>query len=338
MKLAVAGKGGVGKTTLTAWLADYLARSGQTVWMVDADTALSLGQASGLSRDQLPEPLAGRRDLIEQRIRAGGTMLNLNPDVGDLPESLFVPVPLGGPALPGCTAGEKRLLVMGGLTAAGGGCACEANALLKALLAHLVLERREWVLVDLEAGVEHLGRGTVAHADGVIVVSEPSYRGLETAAEVGRMAAGLGLERQLLVLNRAPAAFLDGPEAAPPSSPDNPHGQNSLHRQNNSHGQDSLHGRQNLHGLPAIPGLPQSHVALPVVPALVARQLQTPCVLGLETGASYRNEHAGAGADAGKHSYTDAGANKDTGGHAGAPTDMDAILARILAHFRPQEG
>ena len=357
MKLAVAGKGGVGKTTLTAWLADYLARSGQTVWMVDADTALSLGQASGLSRDQLPEPLAGRRDLIEQRIRAGGTMLNLNPDVGDLPESLFVPVPLGGPALPGCTAGEKRLLVMGGLTAAGGGCACEANALLKALLAHLVLERREWVLVDLEAGVEHLGRGTVAHADGVIVVSEPSYRGLETAAEVGRMAAGLGLERQLLVLNRAPAAFLDGHEAAPPSSPDNPHGQNSLHRQNNLHGQDSLHGRQNLHGLPglpAIPGLPQSHVALPVVPALVARQLQTPCVLGLETGAPYRNEHAGAGpdagtgtgtvtttgagADAGKHPYADAGANKDTGGHAGAPPDVDAILARILAHFRPQEG
>lgn len=326
MKLAVAGKGGVGKTTLTAWLADYLARSGQTVWMVDADTALSLGQASGLSRDQLPEPLAGRRDLIEQRIRAGGTMLNLNPDVGDLPESLFVPVPLGGPALPGCTAGEKRLLVMGGLTAAGGGCACEANALLKALLAHLVLERREWVLVDLEAGVEHLGRGTVAHADGVIVVSEPSYRGLETAAEVGRMAAGLGLERQLLVLNRAPAAFLDGPEAAPPSSPDNPHGQNNLHRQNNSHGQDSLHGRQNLHSLPAIPGLPQSHVALPVVPALVARQLQTPCVLGLTTGAPYRNEHAGAGPDAG------------TGGHAGAPTDVDAILARILAHFRPQAG
>ncbi|GFM38617.1 ATP-binding protein [Desulfovibrio psychrotolerans] len=332
MKLAVAGKGGVGKTTLTAWLADYLARSGQTVWMVDADTALSLGQASGLSRDQLPEPLAGRRDLIEQRIRAGGTMLNLNPDVGDLPESLFVPVPLGGPALPGCTAGEKRLLVMGGLTAAGGGCACEANALLKALLAHLVLERREWVLVDLEAGVEHLGRGTVAHADGVIVVSEPSYRGLETAAEVGRMAAGLGLEQQLLVLNRAPAAFLDEHDAAPPSSPGNPDGQNSLHRQNNLHGQDSLHGRQNLHslpaipGLPGIPGLPQSHVALPVVPALVARQLQTPCVLGLETGAPYRNEHAGAGPDSG------------SGGHAGAPTDVDAILARILAHFRPQEG
>lgn len=244
MKLAFAGKGGVGKTTITAWMADYLARSGQTVWMVDADTALSLGQASGMDRSALPEALVLRKDLIEERIRVGGgTMLNLNPDVGDLPESLSVAVPLGAPVREGYAAGEKRLLVMGAVASAGGGCACEANALLKALLAHLVLERREWVLIDLEAGVEHLGRGTVAHADGVVIVSEPSYRGLETAAEVGRMAWGLGLTRQLLVVNRSEAAVRES--------------------------------------LPQLDGLPGVRVAVPCMPGLVERQLHSGSVLGL---------------------------------------------------------
>jgi CO dehydrogenase maturation factor len=201
MKIAFAGKGGVGKTSLAAWTADLLARQGKTVWMVDADTALSLGQASGLAADELPEPLARRADLVRQRIHAGG-FLNLNPDVGDLPETLAVDVPLGGPAQNGATPGRKRLIVMGALTNAGGGCACDANALLKALLAHIVMDRDEWVLVDLEAGVEHLGRGTVAHVDGLVVVSEPSMRSLMTGAEVGRMASELGLKNQVLAVNR----------------------------------------------------------------------------------------------------------------------------------------
>ncbi|WP_419786516.1 ArsA-related P-loop ATPase [Pseudodesulfovibrio sp.] len=201
MKIALAGKGGVGKTSLTAWLADRLARQGRDVWMVDADTALSLGQASGLAPADLPEPLIRRGDLIRERIHEGG-FLNLNPDVDDLPESLAVDVPLGGAPEPGVTPGRKRLLVMGAVTNAGGGCACDANALLKALLAHLVMDADDWVLVDLEAGVEHLGRGTVAHVDGLVVVSEPSMRSLQTGAEVSRMARDLGLENQLLVLNR----------------------------------------------------------------------------------------------------------------------------------------
>ncbi|MEZ7197057.1 nucleotide-binding protein [Pseudodesulfovibrio karagichevae] len=201
MKIAFAGKGGVGKTSLCAWVADWLARSGRNVWLVDADTALSLGQASGLGADALPEPLVRRGDLVRERIHEGG-FLNLNPEVGDLPEELAVDVPLGGEPLPGVEPGRKRLIVMGAVTNAGGGCACDANALLKALLAHIVMDRDEWVLVDLEAGVEHLGRGTVAHVDGLVVVSEPSMRSLMTGAEVGRMAADLGLDNQALVLNR----------------------------------------------------------------------------------------------------------------------------------------
>ncbi|MGE4470815.1 MAG: ArsA-related P-loop ATPase [Desulfovibrio sp.] len=212
MKLAFAGKGGVGKTSLAAWTADYLARQGHNVWMVDADTALSLGQASGLMPEELPVPLVRREDLVRERIGAG--FLNMNPDVDDLPERLAVDVPLGTTPNPGITPGKKQLLVMGTVAGAGGGCACAANALLKALLHHVVLERREWVLVDLEAGVEHLGRGTVASVDGLVVVSEPSLRGLQTAARVGALARDLGLTRQALVLNRhsgsAPSMALDG--------------------------------------------------------------------------------------------------------------------------------
>lgn len=94
MKLAFAGKGGAGKTTLTAWTADYLARHGHNVWLIDADTALSLGRASGLARTDLPAPLINRHDIIMERISSG--LINLTPDVEDLPEALSVAVPLGG--------------------------------------------------------------------------------------------------------------------------------------------------------------------------------------------------------------------------------------------------
>ncbi len=241
MKIAFAGKGGAGKTTLAAWMGDYLARSGRTVWMVDADTALSLGQACGLSRSELPEPLAGREDIVRERIGQG--CLRLNPEVSDIPEMLSRPLPLGGPPLPGATAGEKRLLVMGLTPGAGGGCACAANALLKAVLAHIICQRGEWVVVDLEAGVEHLGRGTIAHVDGLIVVSEPSLRSLEVAAETGRLAGDLGLTRQMLVLNRC-----SGPTAPP---------------------------------LPGLAGLPDTVLTVPVLDTLRQRQLDSGSVLGL---------------------------------------------------------
>ncbi|MFV0420844.1 ArsA-related P-loop ATPase [Oleidesulfovibrio sp.] len=242
MKLAFAGKGGVGKTSITAWMADWLARCGRDVWMIDADTALSLGQASGLSPQELPQPLIARKDLVQERIHAGG-FLNLNPDVDDLPAKLAVDVPVSGAPLYAASAGRKRLLVMGALTNAGGGCACDGNALLKALLAHIVMDASSCVLVDLEAGVEHLGRGTVAHVDGLVVVSEPSMRSLQTAAEVSRMATDLQLHKQALVLNRFAADL-------------------------------PVH-------LPDLNGLPRWHTALPPLHGLISRQLTEASVLNL---------------------------------------------------------
>jgi CO dehydrogenase maturation factor len=234
LKVAVAGKGGVGKTSLTAWLGDHLASRGYDVWLVDADTSLSLGAACGLAPGDIPQPLATREDLVRERIGSG--LMSLTPLVDDLPEELSVRLsrPQG--------YGERRLLVMGAVDAAGAGCACAANALLKAVLSHMVLGCREAVLVDLEAGVEHLGRGTVEHVDGVVVVSEPSLRSLRTAAEVGRLAEGLGLSRRVLAVNRC---------AARPELPD-------------------------------LPGLPKLAAVIPPLTGLCERQLTDGSVLGLD--------------------------------------------------------
>jgi CO dehydrogenase maturation factor len=140
--------------------------------------------------------------------------------------------------------GRKRLLTMGSITGAGDGCACAANALLKSVLAHLVLQGKNFVLVDLEAGVEHLGRGTVAGVDALVVVSEPSRRSLETAARVGALAGELGLSRQVLAVNRG----VGEPE------------------------------------LPKMTGLPENVVYLPILPSLVERQLTQASVLNLADG------------------------------------------------------
>ena len=228
MKLAVAGKGGVGKTSLTVWLGDYLARRGEEVWLVDADTALSLGQAMGLAERDIPIPLIQEKDLIRERVGEG--FIHLNPAVEDLPERLSRKV------------GNLRLLVMGTIAVAGGGCACSPNALLKALLAHLIIEGKQWVIVDLEAGVEHLGRGTIQAVDGLIVVSEPSARSLQTAARISSLAREMGLSRQALVINRAPDDFR----------------------------------------LPAMEGIPPLSATIPLLPSLAARQLTSPSVLDLE--------------------------------------------------------
>ena len=194
MKIAFAGKGGSGKTTVASWFGEYLAAQGKNVWLIDADTALSLGRANGLAPDGIPDPLIAEEELIRERI--GDGIMNLNPDVSDLPEKLSVALPQAD------GEGLRRLLVMGTVAGAGGGCACHANSLLKALLAHMIYERDDWVLIDLEAGVEHLGRGTVAAVDGLVVVSEPSARSLDTAAQISALATDLGLENQVLVMNR----------------------------------------------------------------------------------------------------------------------------------------
>lgn len=249
----------MGKTTLTAWLGDYLARQGHDVWLVDADTALSLGVACGLEPDQLPAALTKSEELIREQIGSG--MLCLNPDLSGLPARLAVQAPVVGPVAQGVVPGTKNLLLMGQVDHGGGGCACEANTLLKAFLAHMFFDEQPGhVLVDMEAGVEHLGRGTVAAADGLVVVSEPSLRSLLTAVEVSRLARQLELTRQVLVINRFDGPLLpDGltPVLSFPASPA---------------------------GKACRDDLPRDRLAVPVLPTLVERQWESGNVLFGDTG------------------------------------------------------
>ncbi len=192
MKLAVSGKGGVGKTTSSAGLARYYLSKGCSVLAVDADPDANLAQALGYSGPV--KPLSEMKELIAERTGGQpgtyGVFVKLNPEVSDLPERFTVDV------------GGVKVLTMGAVRRGGGGCACPENVLLKALLSHLVLRRDEYIIADMEAGIEHLGRATVDAVDALIVVVEPSHHSVGTALRVRGLAREIGLKRVLVVGNK----------------------------------------------------------------------------------------------------------------------------------------
>jgi len=187
LKLAISGKGGVGKTTIAALLARAAADQGHRVLAVDADPDANLATTLGFPEEITP--LAELRELIAERAGSEG-LIKLNPKVDDIPERY--------------SAYKEgiRLMVLGAVRTGGGGCACPENAFLRALLRHLLLERDEVVIVDMEAGIEPLGRGTVEAVDALLVVVDPDRRSLQTAQRVQRLAGELGLERLFALANR----------------------------------------------------------------------------------------------------------------------------------------
>ena len=187
MKLAIAGKGGVGKTTLVALLAREAATRGYRVLVVDADPDANLATTLGFP-DPIA-PLSEERELIADRAGTGG-LVKLNPTVDDIPDRYAV------------ERDGIRLLVLGGIRQGGGGCACPAFTLLKALLHHLLIQRSELVLADMEAGIEHLGRGAVEAVDALLVVVEADRRSLETAQRTLTLARQIGIEKILAVANK----------------------------------------------------------------------------------------------------------------------------------------
>jgi CO dehydrogenase maturation factor len=195
MKIAVTGKGGVGKTTLSSILSYLFAAEGNKVIAVDADPDANLASALGVSREAADKirPIADMNELIEERTGAkpgSAGIYKLNPKVDDLPEGL-------GYRIDGIT-----LLIMGKSKAASSGCYCPENVLLRRLLKHLVVERNEVVIVDMEAGIEHLTRGTADSVDAFIVVIEPGQRSIQTAGVVQDMAKGLGVKNVFVVANK----------------------------------------------------------------------------------------------------------------------------------------
>jgi len=185
LKIAIGGKGGVGKTTVCAIWAQLFAKNGFDVLVIDADPNTTLASAFGIASEQCPEALTRMKQLIAERTGTGkdavGAYFRLNPKVSDLPEKYSLDV------------NGLKLLVLGGITQGGAGCACPEGAFLKALLTHTILQRKELVLVDLAAGVEFLGRASVQGIDAFISVVEPGGRSIETANNINKMAKDLGI-------------------------------------------------------------------------------------------------------------------------------------------------
>jgi CO dehydrogenase maturation factor len=206
MKLAISGKGGVGKTTLAALLAQIYADQGREVLAVDADPAPCLAGALGFPADLRANlhPIAEMDELIEERTGAKpgtvGGFFTINPRVDDIPERFSV-VHRG-----------VRLLEMGSVEVGGSGCICPESAMLKTLFTHLMFRQDEVLILDMYAGVEHLGRATVDFVDALIVVVEPTRRSLGTAEQIKTLAEHIGLKRLWLVGNKiqndAESAFI----------------------------------------------------------------------------------------------------------------------------------
>ncbi|MBU1171641.1 MAG: AAA family ATPase [Proteobacteria bacterium] len=196
LKIAVGGKGGVGKTTITSLLARLMAKHDQTksVIAIDADPVSNLAAGLGIPEDKPITPIAELSDLIAERTGAKpGTMggfFTLNPKVDDIPERFSL------------ERDGVKLLVMGTVQRGGSGCICPESTVLKALMLHLVLVRDEIVLMDMEAGVEHLGRATSASVDALLIVVNPGARSRVAANHIKKLGTDLGIKRLLVIGNR----------------------------------------------------------------------------------------------------------------------------------------
>jgi CO dehydrogenase maturation factor len=193
-KVAVCGKGGVGKTLIAGTMARLLARRGFKVLAIDVDSNPNLHSVLGMRLDTPLKPIAEHEELIEERTGAipsgWGAFFTLNPRVDDIPDKYSLTSPEG-----------IKLLVVG-MPRAGAGCMCPQNALVKALIDHVVLDRNEVVILDMEPGLEHFGRGTARGVDYLLVVIEPAVKSIETARRSALLARELGISKVWCILNK----------------------------------------------------------------------------------------------------------------------------------------
>ena len=194
MKVAITGKGGVGKTTLSSTLARLYADEGRTVLAADVDPDANLGLALGLTQEEVDEivPISKMRTLVEERTgaTAANKFFKLNPYVADIPDTFSKDI------------NGVKLLVMGTVDVGGTGCVCPEHVMLKAVLSNLTYRKDDVVIMDMEAGLEHLGRGTAMNMDQFIVVIEPGARSVQTYRNVKRLAKDLGIHRVRVVANK----------------------------------------------------------------------------------------------------------------------------------------
>ena len=194
MKLAVSGKGGVGKTTFSSLLIRTLNQKGKRVLAIDADPDANLAAGIGIKNAANIVPIAEMKELVLERTGAQpgtiGGFFKLNPRVDDLPDALSASLE------------NIKLMRLGGVKKGGSGCICPESTLLRALVMHVVLARDEIVVMDMEAGIEHLGRATAKAVDKLIVVVEPGRRSIDTAEHIRRLAGEIGLDAIAVVGNK----------------------------------------------------------------------------------------------------------------------------------------
>jgi CO dehydrogenase maturation factor len=194
MKLAVSGKGGVGKTTFSALMIRTLNDEGKRVLAIDADPDANLAAGIGIADADKVVPISEMEDLVFERTGAKpgsiGGYFKLNPKVDDLPDAVSV------------SLDRIKLMRLGGIKKGGSGCICPESALLRALIMHIVLARDEVVVMDMEAGIEHLGRATAKAVDKLIVVVEPGRRSIDTAEHIRKLAGEIGLNHIAVVGNK----------------------------------------------------------------------------------------------------------------------------------------
>ncbi len=194
MKIAVSGKGGVGKTTFASLLIRTLDENGKKILAIDADPDANLAAGLGIKNAEEIVPISEMEELILERTGAQpgsiGGFFKLNPQVDDLPDALSVRM------------NGIKLMRLGGVKKGGSGCICPESALLRALVMHIVLARDEVVVMDMEAGIEHLGRATAKAVDKLIVVVEPGRRSIDTAEHIRKLAAEIGLNHIAVVGNK----------------------------------------------------------------------------------------------------------------------------------------
>lgn len=178
MKIAISGKGGVGKTTIMALLARELKQKGKEVLIIDADPSPHMAQTIGIHDSRNIVPIAEMKKLLAERAEKtpGSPFYQLNPKVDDLLKNFMIEYD------------GYKLMVLGAIQSADGGCACPENQVLRKMLKKLLLTSNQIVLLDMEAGVEHLGRGTVAGADHLLIVITPSKSSIRTAKKIEKLA------------------------------------------------------------------------------------------------------------------------------------------------------
>jgi CO dehydrogenase maturation factor len=196
MKLAITGKGGTGKSTIAGILTHYYKNDGYKVLAVDADPDANLASAIGIPAEKASSiiPISEQRKLIKERTGANpgqfGQLFKMNPTVHDIPDEFCIDYQ------------GIKLLVMGAIRKGGSGCACPENVLLRSLLSEIILNRDEVIIVDMEAGIEHLGRATAGSIDKMIIIVEPGSRSISTAKTIMKLAKEIAIQSLVIVGNK----------------------------------------------------------------------------------------------------------------------------------------